>query len=557
LVKEGEQVEKGQKLILLEDKDSAELDAAREKLDALELDYQKSLLAVGVDYTLDYLDIKNQEEDLDRARGELANISSYQAAYEKAADAAAVQKENVRVLQREYDAFGDALTALAADDFFLLSPEFKTPLEAAAQKLKSAETAKKKADDAVAEYEKILSSSPTGGNLAEMRRAVERQEARIASLRLDYGLALTEGTDTQSILQAIREAEQELGFLREDYASAMAQASAHSTHEARLRSALRTQKTANGKADAAKEELEKAKSETRASLATSQKVTGAKLETAKDSLAKADEDEAAAQAKASLTVEEANHNIRELERALANKTAALAQTQQKDAETSGVASLDLKAKQEEIKRQEELVERLTKNSVGAAITASVSGTVRRVNCVAGSDTRPETSLLTIELTDLGYTLSFSVSNEQAQKARVGEPAELQYFWYGSASASLTAIKPDESDPSRRKTLVFTIEGDVTPGQELQLQMGARGQQYEIVVPNSAIREDNNGKFILKVTNKSSPLGTRYVAERVDVTVEVSDGTNSAVTGALMNSDFIITTATKPINPGDYVRIAAS
>jgi len=53
------------------------------------------------------------------------------------------------------------------------------------------------------------------------------------------------------------------------------------------------------------------------------------------------------------------------------------------------------------------------------------------------------------------------------------------------------------------------------------------------------------------------LGTRYIAERVDVTVEVTDGKNSAITGNITQQDFIITASTKPIASGDQVRITST
>ena len=85
-------------------------------------------------------------------------------------------------------------------------------------------------------------------------------------------------------------------------------------------------------------------------------------------------------------------------------------------------------------------------------------------------------------------------------------------------------------------------------------MGSKGQQYDLLVPNSSIREDNNGKFVLTVVAKSSPLGNRYTATRVDVKVLASDDTMSAVSG-LSQGDFVITTSTKPIEAGTLVRLA--
>ena len=86
-------------------------------------------------------------------------------------------------------------------------------------------------------------------------------------------------------------------------------------------------------------------------------------------------------------------------------------------------------------------------------------------------------------------------------------------------------------------------------------MGQKSANYDLIVPNSAIREDNNGKFVLVVESKSSPLGNRYIATRYDVEVLASDDTKSAVTGALYGWEFVITTATKPVEAGLQVRLA--
>ena len=58
-----------------------------------------------------------------------------------------------------------------------------------------------------------------------------------------------------------------------------------------------------------------------------------------------------------------------------------------------------------------------------------------------------------------------------------------------------------------------------------------------------------------VEAKNSPLGNRYIAQRVDIEVIASDDVNSAVTGDLSNGDFVITTSNKPVQKGDQVRMA--
>ena len=77
----------------------------------------------------------------------------------------------------------------------------------------------------------------------------------------------------------------------------------------------------------------------------------------------------------------------------------------------------------------------------------------------------------------------------------------------------------------------------------------------MVIPSAAVHTDADGSFVYTVTVKSSPLGNRYTVKKTTVEVLASDDTNSAVTGELSTADFVITTATVPLQPGDQVRIA--
>ena len=76
-----------------------------------------------------------------------------------------------------------------------------------------------------------------------------------------------------------------------------------------------------------------------------------------------------------------------------------------------------------------------------------------------------------------------------------------------------------------------------------------------MVPNSAIKTASDGKYILVVRSKSSPLGNRYITSRVDVTVKAQDDNNTAIAAAVEGDEYVITTATTLIKPGDQVRLA--
>lgn len=208
-----------------------------------------------------------------------------------------------------------------------------------------------------------------------------------------------------------------------------------------------------------------------------------------------------------------------------------------------------------IETQQAIVDEIVAKTQGATITAEVAGRVTAVNVSSGQSTDPNTPVVVIQPAGKGFTLSFSVTNEQAKRVAVGDPAELyNSWWYDDITAKLVSIRPDTSDPTKKKLLTFELEGDLTAGQSLSLSVGQKSSNYDMIVPNSAIREDNNGKFILIVEQSSSPLGNRYKAVRADVQVVASDETQSAITGGIYGWEPVITTATKPVEEGQLVRL---
>lgn len=218
------------------------------------------------------------------------------------------------------------------------------------------------------------------------------------------------------------------------------------------------------------------------------------------------------------------------------------------------SALDLEAAKKAIEEQKVKIEKLTQNADEVEVKAKVGGTVSAINVTAGNNAGAETPLMTLNLTDRGYTVKISVTNEQAKKVRVGDSAELVNYWYGGdIQATLENITNDPSNPGKARLLVFRLTGDVEPDTNLTLSIGQKSANYDCIVPNSAIRTDSNGTFVLAIVAKSTPLRTRYTATRVDVQELAKDDTVTAVTG-LSSGDFVITTSTKPIEAGTQVRL---
>lgn len=237
-----------------------------------------------------------------------------------------------------------------------------------------------------------------------------------------------------------------------------------------------------------------------------------------------------------------------------NAVAALKDAMASEKIDDKIDSLELEIAARAVEQAQKELEDYTAGGGSNEVLAKTSGMISELNIIAGKEASMPTAAV-IQQSDRGYSLSFTVTAEQAKKLSVGASAEITNYWWGSdLKATLESIRPDPASAGRSRLLTFTITGSVSEGETLNLSIGQRGQNYDALVPNAAVRNDSNGTFVLLMTTKNSPLGNRYAATRVDVKVLASDDNMSAVSG-LGYGDYVITTSSKPVEPGDLVRIA--
>lgn len=288
-------------------------------------------------------------------------------------------------------------------------------------------------------------------------------------------------------------------------------------------------------------------------LTASLKTKRAELKTAEKHLT-----EAAADKEEADGVEGLDEEIKSKERALFEMEYNLEKQKESDAKANELEDYDFKKQKEEIDSLQAEIYKLQGNTAGGEteFVSKYNGTVTAFTCRVGDTLSDGSSVISIESEENGYTLSFSVSNADSRKLQIGDTATVSGgYWGSSISAVLTTLKTQPGGQSKLAT--FDLSGDVVSGQTLTLIAGEKSTSYSSVVPKSAIREDSNGKFIYITKTKSTPLGNRYVATRLPVEIVASDDVNAAITSPEISYiyEFAITSSTKPIADGDYVRLA--
>ena len=547
-VKMGDEVHAGDTLFVLESSgDDETLKAAEQELEAAEIAYQKALLTAAPDYAEKNQEIAEAREDLQTATRKLSearrqsNSGVSESAFRQASKTVTEATEKLTTLRGylasaqsgELDGVPSEYTSAQASakaEYDSASADLeraKAELEAksAAVTVSSAEqqatvtTLEREAAKAETAADRAKADYEASGNDLEMKRAMEDAQSAAKYAREDAEAAKKTLADIQSKEQAVRDAQDAVDRATEAVNNAR---NAMNDGVGAVTAAIQRD------IDAAQHDLDNA-----------------------NAIVSAYENQGEVQ---DISLLEADVTAKE--RTLQSLILTLAKTKKDDALAEQIADLDLESQRSAIERQKEAVEKLKKDSGTVNITSKNDGVVSAVNCAAGDDVADGMSLCTLMLTGSGYTLQFTVTAEQARKVKPGIKAEITNNYYSDINAILPTNKADTSNPSGTdRVLTFEITGsDVTPGEMLALSIPCSSQSYDCVIPSSAIQEDNDGKFVLIVQTKNTPLGNRYYAARADVTVLASDEVNSAVQGDINFSDFVITTSEKPIKPGNQVRM---
>ena len=256
-----------------------------------------------------------------------------------------------------------------------------------------------------------------------------------------------------------------------------------------------------------------------------------------------------------LTPEALAEKIKEQKNSVDSLEAALKITQATENQTTTTNKLTREDQKKQLEELAAKIETYKNAPENTQVTAPIAGKITAINFTAGESVTSGNTVASIEIADKGYIVEISMAADQARKIQVGTPCSVvNSWWYSNIEASVTGMRSDPSSQGKNRIITITVSGDVSEGQTLNFSIGDKSQSYDSVLPNSAIREDNDGKFVLVVESKKTPLNMRYTAKRVDIEVLASDDTQSAVSG-LYGSEFVITNSTVPIADKQQVRLA--
>ena len=264
----------------------------------------------------------------------------------------------------------------------------------------------------------------------------------------------------------------------------------------------------------------------------------------------ADDNEAVITAKENLELAKENYAIA-LE-SLTQAQADLAAAKKADAQAVKDRSREITKAENNLLIQKKKLEQFKATQDVNEIVANYAGRISKLALAPGGVINPAEAVATIDDANATYELRATLPAEQANVLVIGDRADVMMGNLGWAQAILREIREDKDQPGLIKQLIFDIDGEVTLGQQVTLSIYKMSRQYEIIVPNAAVRQDANGSFVLIMRQKNGPLGSRFTLERVSATVLESDSTRSAISATIDYGTPVVTAANKPVEAGSRV-----
>jgi len=274
-----------------------------------------------------------------------------------------------------------------------------------------------------------------------------------------------------------------------------------------------------------------------------------------------------ADAEALPSVESAAEAVKMAQRSYDDAVKALDKQKKDDGIQDILDSMDDEDAKKAIVDAQKKVDDLTKILTATTVTAPISGRISQINVSSDSETIKGDVMIVIDDVSQGFKVSLTFTVEQVTQGQmvVGMGAREQNSWGGEEDdAFIVSIKPDPSNPKENRLVTFKLNSDPEyggwyfAGQQVTLTLNNRSQNYECIIPLSAVHIESGKTFVYILKTKNSPLGDRYIAVQVPVTILAQDDAGAAINPDALGeygSAVITETNDKSFQSGDQVRLA--
>lgn len=257
-----------------------------------------------------------------------------------------------------------------------------------------------------------------------------------------------------------------------------------------------------------------------------------------------------------------NRTIEDADKALDKARKDTARQTKTDSISTETKKLDNMAAKAELDKVKNSVERLKKLvDTKGVITAPIAGAVSEITASEGASIAEGAVIARIAAGEKSMKIIATVTADEAKQLKAGLEAELysDRIW---AAGKVTDIRraAGTSGQTGGQTMyevhigINPGQGDFFVGDSVRITVRQTSQRYNTVIPLSALREDTDGKFVFILEERTGALGTQQIVRRVDVTVQESNSTQAAVSGAFSSWEKLVERGDRELKNGDRVRV---
>jgi RND family efflux transporter MFP subunit len=218
--------------------------------------------------------------------------------------------------------------------------------------------------------------------------------------------------------------------------------------------------------------------------------------------------------------------------------------------------IDIKNLQYDIELQANKLEEIQMElKEGTEIKAPCSGVVKDIGFRKGTYTVSDMPLCTIADTGKGFQFRAGINKEKSKYLSQGDEVEINIKSMGGKriSGKIREITQNMQNNYDMADLLIDIpQEELSGGEPGDISISKKTRFYNILVPNSALNEEDMGKFIYLLKEVKGPLGNEYYVQKTGVVVGDSDSFRTAITSGIGRDDRIIVKSDKFISDGSRV-----
>jgi len=182
----------------------------------------------------------------------------------------------------------------------------------------------------------------------------------------------------------------------------------------------------------------------------------------------------------------------------------------------------------------------------AVITAPVSGTVLSTNIVSGELVRENQLMVSV-----GIAGEFVVECVVSLDNNFVAPGDSVVLTNMSHTITGTVLSITPAAHGKIIQVGFSSDA-VSPGETFDVTFQKDSETTFTLIPNGALRQDNDGFFVNQIRRRDGIMGTEYYLARVNVFIGDSDNRNTAIIQGITFFEPIAHISSRAVSPGDVI-----